>query len=74
MFNYETVDAYNYETRDVFNYETVDAYNYETRDVFNYETVDAYNYEPQTRWECCRSVIRLYATKLGRRVRIGVTG
>lgn len=38
--------------------ETVDAYNYKTRDVYHYETVDAYNYETRTRWECCKSVVR----------------
>lgn len=38
--------------------ETVDAYNYEKRNVYNYQTVDAYNYETRTRWECCKSVIR----------------
>lgn len=66
----ETVDAYNYETRDVYNYETVDAYNYETRDVYNYETVDAYNYETRTRWECCKSVVREVTVTVDRTVKL----
>ena len=69
VYHYETVDAYNYEKRDVYHYETVDAYNYEKRDVYHYETVDAYNYETRTRWECCKSVTREETVMVDRVVR-----